>query len=128
MLLRDVEAEVRELHEALAEAAPVRGPDGGLPAADVVAVERAARTLKRWRHVSVWCDLHGRLVERTGEVKPAARYELEAARELARALQPLRERHRKVRRVFVLAGRPLDAPEPPFNAVARALAGMEREA
>jgi len=48
LLLRDVSAEVRELYDALAEAAPVRDPDGSLPAADVIAVERAARALKRY--------------------------------------------------------------------------------
>lgn len=89
VLLRDVEDEVAELRDALAEAAPVRGPDGSLPAADVVAVERAARALKRWRHVSAWCDLHGRLDDRTGGVKPAADYELRAERELGRALDAL---------------------------------------
>ena len=56
-LVKAVEAEVRELMDALAESAPVRDPDGGLPGADVVAIEAAARALKRWRHVSAWCDL-----------------------------------------------------------------------
>lgn len=51
LLIRDVEAEVRELMDALGEAAPVRDPDGGLPAADVIAVEAAARALKRYRHL-----------------------------------------------------------------------------
>src|SRR5262249_42952967 len=41
-LVRDVEREVRELMDVLAEAAPVRDPDGSLPAADMVAVETAA--------------------------------------------------------------------------------------
>jgi hypothetical protein len=89
LLLRDVEAEVRELFDALADSAPVRDPDGSLPAADVVAVERAARALKRWRHLAQWCDLHGRLVEKTGEVKPAAELELRAERELGAALDAI---------------------------------------
>jgi hypothetical protein len=52
-LLRDVSGEVRELLDALADAAPVRDPDGSLPAADAIAVERAARALKRYRHLAV---------------------------------------------------------------------------
>ncbi len=87
-LVRDVEAEVRELMDALAESAPVRDPDGGLPAADTVAIETAARALKRWRHVTAWCDLHGRLDEK-GEVRSAARYELEGERALHRCLDSL---------------------------------------
>ena len=89
LLVRDVEAEVRELMDALGDAAPVRDADGSLPTADVVAVERAARALKRYRHLNAWCDLHGRVVERTGDVKPAAEYELKAERELAAALDVL---------------------------------------
>jgi hypothetical protein len=88
LLLRDVEAETRELLDALAEAAPVREPDGSLPAADAVAVERAARSLKRYRSVSSWLDLHGRLDEK-GEVRPAAELELKCERELGRALDDL---------------------------------------
>ena len=48
-LVADVSDEVRELMAALGDVAPVRDPDGGLPAADVVAVERAARLLRRYR-------------------------------------------------------------------------------
>lgn len=89
MLLRDVEAEVAELAAALGDAAPVRDPDGGLPAADLIAVEAAARALKRWRHLSAWLDAHGRLVERDGSVKPAAELELRAERQLNDALDRL---------------------------------------
>ena len=88
-LVRDVEAEVRELMDALAASAPVRDPDGSLPAADVVAVEAAARALKRWRSVSAWCDMHGRIDEKTGAEKPAAGLELRAEAALARALDSL---------------------------------------
>jgi hypothetical protein len=87
-LLRDVGDEVRELLDALADAAPVREPDGSLPAADAIAVERAARALKRWRHLAGWLDLHGRLTD-SGDVKPAAELELRAERELAAALDAL---------------------------------------
>lgn len=88
-LVKDVEAEVRELMDALAESAPVRDPDGGLPGADTVAIEAAARALKRWRSVSTWCDMHGRIDEKTGEVKQAARFELQGEAALQRALDSL---------------------------------------
>lgn len=88
LLLRDVSAEIRELMDALAEGAPVRDPDGGLPTADVVAVERAARALKRYRHLTTWLDLHGRLDEKGG-VRPAAELELKAERSLDLALDSL---------------------------------------
>lgn len=91
-LVAEVEVEVRELMEALGAAAPVRDGDGSLPTADVVAVERAARALKRWRGLAQWLDLHGRIVERgkgKGGIKPAAELELKAERELAAALDAL---------------------------------------
>lgn len=88
-LVADVEREVREVMDALAEAAPVRGPDGELPAADVAAVEVAARALRRYRTVAGWCDQYGRLDERTGAAKPAAALELETERALCRALGEL---------------------------------------
>jgi hypothetical protein len=77
-LVRDVEAEVRELMDALAEQAPVRDPDGSLPGADIVAVETTARALKRYRHVSAWCEQYGRFDPKTHEERPAAAYELRA--------------------------------------------------
>jgi hypothetical protein len=89
VLVRDVEAEVRELMDALAESAPVREADGSLPGADTVAVEAAARALKRYRAVTAWCDLHGRLDEKTGDVKQVARYEMEGERALQRCLDAL---------------------------------------
>lgn len=89
LLVRDVEDEVRALMDALGAAAPVRDPDGSLPAADVVAVEAAARALKRWRHLSQWCDAHGRIKERTGSVKPAAELEVKAEHQLHQALDRL---------------------------------------
>jgi hypothetical protein len=87
LLVADVEAEILELMSALGDAAPVK-EGGELPAADVAAVERCARALKRWRHLSQWLDLHGRLDDR-GNVKPAAELELKAERELAAALEAL---------------------------------------
>lgn len=88
-LVADVSAEVRELMDALGDAAPVRDPDGSLPAADVVAVERAARLLRRYRKLEAWLDLYGELDERTGEVKPAARLAGEVGTSLDRALDAL---------------------------------------
>ena len=87
-LVKDASRETRELMDALAEAAPVREPDGSLPAADTVAIEAAAVALKRWRSVSSWLDLHGRLDEQ-GEVRHAARFELEGERALHRCLDAL---------------------------------------
>ncbi len=78
-----------ELMDALGESVPVRDADGGVPAADLAAVEYAARALKRYRHLATWCDLHGRIEEKTGNVKPAANYELQAERSLANALDAL---------------------------------------
>lgn len=88
-LLADVSAEVRELMDELGERAPVRGADGSLPAADLIAVERAARLLRRYRQVEGWLDLHGAFVERTGAVKPAARFAAELGESLGRALEVL---------------------------------------
>jgi hypothetical protein len=39
--------------------------------------------------VTSWCDLHGRIDEKTGEQKSAAKYELEAERALQRAVDNL---------------------------------------
>lgn len=89
LLFKDVDAEVVELMDALGESVPVRDADGGVPAADQAAVEYAARALKRYRHLSTWCDLHGRIEEKTGKVKPAADYELRAEKSLANALDAL---------------------------------------
>ena len=88
LLVRDIGSEIRELMDALSAAAPVREGDGSLPPADLVAVETAARALKRWRHVSAWCDMYGRLDEK-GDVRPAAHYELQAEAALQRALDSL---------------------------------------
>jgi len=90
LLLRNVEAEVAELAAALGDAAPVRDPEtGALPAADLIAVETAARALKRYRHLAAWLDTHGRIKEKSGNVKPAAELELKAERQLNEALDRL---------------------------------------
>lgn len=84
-----LDAEMRELYGVFADAAPLRGPGGALPVADEAAVEVAARALKRWRGVVGWCDAYGRHDERSGDPKPAARYELDCERALHRALDVL---------------------------------------
>lgn len=88
-LVADVDTEVRELMDALGDAAPVREPDGSVPRADVVALERAARLLRRYRRVEAWLDLYGELDERTGDVKPAARLAGELGTALDRSLDAL---------------------------------------
>jgi hypothetical protein len=74
--------------DALAAAVPVVEADGTAPASDTVAIEAAARALKRWRHLHAYNDLHGRLTDK-GNVKPSARYELEAESALNRSLDNL---------------------------------------
>lgn len=88
-LVADVSDEVRELMDALGATAPVRDADGSLPSADVAAVERVARLLRRWRKLEAWLDAHGAIVEKTGEVKPAAKYAAELGESLGRALDTM---------------------------------------
>jgi hypothetical protein len=85
----DLRPEVAEVFNWLAALAPLRDADGGLPAPDAAAVEVAAERLKRWRSMVVYNDAHGRIQERTGEVKGAARFELECERALDRSLSAL---------------------------------------
>lgn len=59
----------RELFDAIAASAPVRGTGGGLPPADVFAVEVAATELARYRQVNAWLDEHG-FVDRKGRLRP----------------------------------------------------------
>ena len=77
-----------EIIDAIAATAPVRDQDGGLPATDQAAVEIAARALKRYRSVSTWLDLHGRLDDK-GNERSSARFELDVERALMRALDAL---------------------------------------
>ena len=88
VLFRDVAPEVRELAAALGDGAPVRDADGGLPPSDAVAVERAARILRRLRSVESWLDLHGQVAE-DGTVRPAAELAVRLSGELGRALDSL---------------------------------------
>jgi hypothetical protein len=87
-LIADVGEETREIIDGIAAVVPVR-EGGGAPAADVLAIERLAVALKRWRAVVVWNDMHGRIDEKTGEEKPAAQFELRAEGAFERALDAL---------------------------------------
>src|SRR4051794_2827630 len=60
-----------DLFDWLAESAPIRADDGGLPAADSAAVELAAMALARVRALDSWLAVHGYLDEKTGAEKPA---------------------------------------------------------
>lgn len=84
-----LDEEIAQIYRALADSVPVRDADGDLPVADEAAVEMAARALKRWRQVSLWCDTYGRFDERRGDAKPAATYELQCERRLHEALDVL---------------------------------------
>lgn len=88
-LVADVSEEVSELAAALSDVAPVRDPDGGLPVADTVAIERCARLLRRYRRLEAWLDLYGELDEKTGGAKPAARLAEEIGTSLDRSLAAL---------------------------------------
>lgn len=116
-----ISAEVRELYDVLADSAPLRDGVGALPVADEAAVEVAARALHRYRKIATWLDLHGRLAEKTGEPKPAARYEVDCERALERALDSLGLNPRSRARLGLdLAGAAEKAPD-----LARALAGHQ---
>jgi hypothetical protein len=88
-LVADVSDEVAELMAALGDVAPVRDYDGRLPAADLIAVERAARLLRRYRALDAWLDLHGVIDDKTGAEKPAARLAHDVGESLGRALEAL---------------------------------------
>lgn len=66
-----VNSRVGELLAALAEDAPLRGPDGGLPAHDTVAVHLLATTLCRIEDVERHLTAYGYL-DAKGDVRPAA--------------------------------------------------------
>jgi hypothetical protein len=110
--------EVRELYDVLADSAPLRDGVGNLPVADEAAVEVAARALHRYRKIAAWCDLYGRLDEKTGEPKGAAKYENECEARLERALDALGLNPRSRAKLGLdLAGAAEKAPD-----LARALA------
>jgi hypothetical protein len=84
-----LDAKQREVYDALAADAPVRGPDGGLPSAHAVPVRLLAEALCRLDDVSAHLRDFGVLDQRTGDPRPAAELEGRLRREaldLAEAL------------------------------------------
>src|SRR3954447_15005984 len=84
-----VDAKVAEVFAALAEDAPLRDRDGGLPAADTVAVRMLAEALCRLESVTVHLRDYGVLDQRTREVRPAVHVEAKLRREVADWLDAL---------------------------------------
>src|SRR3954470_9639039 len=84
-----VDAKVGEVFEALAEDAPLRERDGGLPAADTVAVRMLAEVLCRLESVTVHLRDFGVLDQQTREVRPAVHVEAKLRREVADWLDAL---------------------------------------
>ena len=85
----EVEARAEDLFLALAEDAPLRDPDGELPAVDTAAVHLLAQTLVRLERVTVYLDATGLFDQKTGEPRHAildleARLRREAASMLDR--------------------------------------------
>lgn len=61
-------ATVQQVYAALADDAPVRGPDGGLPRHDREAVALLARALCRLEDVTAWLDKRG-VVAHSGRLR-----------------------------------------------------------
>jgi phage terminase small subunit len=78
-LIADVTAETREIMDGIAEVAPVSD------AADVLAIEACAVSLKRWRSVVAYRESHG-WVDEKGNPKPIVNVEHTAEGALWRAL------------------------------------------
>jgi Phage terminase, small subunit len=88
LAMTPTDRDLAEIIDAISATAPVRDQDGRLPPADEAAVEIAARALKRYRSVVTCHDLHGRIDDK-GNERPSARFELDAERQLMRALDNL---------------------------------------
>lgn len=69
-----LDAKAREVFAALASDAPVRDPDGGLPAADTVPVRLLAEVLCRLDSVSAYLNARG-WQDDAGQVRPAVEVE-----------------------------------------------------
>lgn len=69
-----VDEKVREVAAALAQDAPVRAEDGGLPAADVVVVRQLAETLCRLDDISDYLVRRG-WEDDSGKPRPVLEYE-----------------------------------------------------
>jgi phage terminase small subunit len=84
-----IEAKVAEVFEAVAADAPLRDRDGGLPAADGVAVRMLAECLCRLETVTAHLRDFGVLDQQTREVRPAVHVEAKLRREVADWLDAL---------------------------------------
>jgi hypothetical protein len=73
--VEQMEAKAREVYEALAADAPLRGPDGNLPAADALPVRLLAEVLVRLDRVAADVRDHGWKDAKTGQ--PRSVLELE---------------------------------------------------
>jgi phage terminase small subunit len=69
-----VDAKVRQVAAALAEDAPVRAADGGLPAADAVAVRQLAEALCRLDDIAEYLSRRG-WEDNSGKPRPVLDYE-----------------------------------------------------
>ncbi len=70
-----LEAKEREVFDALAEDAPLRDVDGGLPRPDALVVTLLAKALCRLEGVEAYTRLYGSVEFKTGNVRPAAELE-----------------------------------------------------
>lgn len=71
-LIRErVDEKVAEVFEAIGEDLPLRGPDGGMPAADAAQVRLLAECLVRLDDVGANIRDYGLFDEKTGEMRPA---------------------------------------------------------
>ena len=69
-----VDAKVRQVAAALAEDAPVRAADGGLPAADAVAIRQLAEALCRLDDIAEYLSRRG-WEDNSGKPRPVLDYE-----------------------------------------------------
>jgi hypothetical protein len=83
-----LEAKAAEVFRALSEDAPLRGPDGGLPAADAAAVTLLARCLVRLESVGEYLDRRG-WEDEDGEPRAAVELERRLRQEAADHLDSL---------------------------------------
>jgi hypothetical protein len=84
-----LDAKVTGVFAALAQDAPLRDGDGGLPAADTVAVRMLAECLCRLEDVTGHLRDFGALDQETREVRPAVHVEAKLRREVADWLDAL---------------------------------------
>lgn len=84
----EIEDEERRVLEALEADAPLRDPDGGLPAADGVAVRLLASCLVRLQRVEAYLTAHGFLDEK-GEPRPVLEVEAKLRRDALDAAEAL---------------------------------------